>query len=129
MKLNKLQEEIHEAVNDAVRDALIEEKDTAYCTVSTDDGYIDIEYSDNEDIDVTIYHDNEDNNHPCYNEHERPCENLSMFISDYIVNNIGWQEIEEELEEEAYNDDVWHRNGFESEADYNNYRYGTRRYA
>lgn len=126
MELKKLKEEILEAIEKGIKEAIYQDDKYGSATVDTNDGYIDVSYWLNDGtVEVIIYHDNEDNKHPCYNDHERPCNNLADSIEEYVTYNVDISAIEEELEEEAYYDDIWHRNGFDSEADYNRYRYGS----
>ncbi|MBQ0073654.1 MAG: hypothetical protein KBT34_05630 [Prevotella sp.] len=125
MTLANFKEECLDALCEAVKQMLCDDDSFTCATVSTNNGYLDIGYhADAKDhIEVIVYHDNEDANHPDYNEHERICPRLAECIKQYLTENLSISELEEELEEEAYYDDIWHRNGFESEADYIRYRY------
>lgn len=88
MKLAKFEEEIREALNEAVMNAIRKEEDKAYVVVDTNDGYIDILISRKGDMDVIINHDNENN-------YTMP--NLSAWIENiaHEYNGIiNWLEVE-----------------------------------
>lgn len=119
MKLKKFIEEIIDTLEEEIKNAIYEDKDFIVCNVSTSDGYIDVSYKiSNGDTEAVIYHDNEDTN-----RYERFCPRLAEFIENEVKTQIDIHELEEQLNEELYYDDIWHRNGFADEADYLRYRY------
>ena len=115
MELKKLIDECIEALQEeAGSDYSYYEDDTPFgATVNTDDGYIDLWYTDG-DVEATVYHDYEgDTNHPRYGVSSV---NLEKFISDALHDCVDWSVIEEEWKEWSMDEYQWH--GFNSEADF-----------
>lgn len=123
MELTNLKEEIAEKLKEEIREALIDDKDYACATIDTNDGWIDIEvyrYLKKENGEwhavVSVWSDDTSEGAKEYPLFEK-------YLEAYIESECDmWDDIEEELQEEAYDDDIWHRNGFRDEADYWHYK-------
>ena len=90
MKLAKFEEDIREAINEAVKNAIRKEETVASETVNTNEGYIEIAVGRDRKfaVEVFIYHDNG-------NDYTMP--NLQAWIENIIkVYNgpINWLEVE-----------------------------------
>lgn len=79
-----------------------------------DDGsFIEVEMNSKNEVDVFIYHKNEDN--------ERDCPNLEAYIIDNLP---SWDEYVALYEKTNVYEDEWTSHGFRNEADYWKYRLG-----
>ena len=107
MKLAKFEEEIREALNEAVKNAIREEETVASETVNTNEGYIEIAVGRDRKFapEVFIYHDNG-------NDYTMP--NLQAWIENIIKEYngpINWLEVELEMLDDIDTSDeaeYWH---------------------
>ena len=107
MKLEKFEEEIREALNEAVKNAIREEETVAGETVDTNEGYIEITVGRDRKFapEVFIYHDNG-------NDYTMP--NLTAWIEDIAREYnglINWLYIELEMLDDIDTSDeaeYWH---------------------
>lgn len=89
-----------EEIEKSVREAIIEEADTAYGCVSTNDGYVVLAYTRADEVDVIIYHDN--NGDKCSSDFEDWLERRLRYCVD-------WCEMEDELNEREEDERELHR--------------------
>lgn len=115
MELNSLIEKCTITLEESLSSAMAstgKKKCHASATLMLGNGYAEISVSENDELSVAVYD----------NESEKCYHNISDFLERSI--EIDRDAILEQLEEDSYMDDIWHRNGFESEEDYYHYRYG-----
>ena len=112
----KLIEKLNRNMADAFFDAF-NEKDNPRSVIASvemgDGSTIETELHQDNNLDVYIYHADQNN--------ERQCPNITQYIEE---NLIDWDELKD-----AYDDaeplDEWQTNGFRDEADYWQYRLGS----
>lgn len=108
MRLQELINECRWELIEDIKESIYGGIEYACVSISTMDGYIDIHSRRNDDIEVLVYHDD--------NDHYSP--RLEEYLAQQV--DVDWTQIECEIEEER--EDEWNEHGFADAEDYWRYR-------
>ena len=112
MRLEKLIGECYDVLAQDIKDTIAAGLKTATAVAYTNDGYIDMCCDRGGEVEVLVYHDDD--------EREHDSANLEAYLKEWLDKMVDWYGLEEELEEES---DEWNEHGFADAADYYRYRF------
>lgn len=94
MELKKFKQEIYEAAVEQMKEAIACEETTAYATINTDAGWLDISTNDADDKDCIVCHDDSDN--------ENECRNIAEWVMQEVIPD--WYDVVDDYEWEHRDD-------------------------
>lgn len=89
-----------EEIEKSVREAIIEEADTAYGCVSTTDGYIELSYTRADEVEAIAYHDNNG---------DKRSSNFENWLENRLRYCVDWCEQEDAINEREEDEKELHR--------------------